>query len=382
MVLILLALTTLVEIFGYFSNSRNMPIIFTFKIPMKKSVLQKLAGIFIVATFIISCSKKENFTEDNGGPIEDINIGLTFRKASLRDQPVEFKVFDEDGVEIVENVTFFIDGEVLTSNMYQSSEEGIHEVYAEYEVNGSVITTETETFSVVIPKQKVVMEDYTGTWCGYCPSMDAAIKDVIDLTTHYTAIAIHNNDELALTIEPILREEFLVYAFPSGRLNRTAQWGSTINFPIEDALEIAGTANPIGISIAPLMVEGTLSVKVSVASEESLQDKKLVVYLLEDGILGDQVNYFNEDPSSPYFGMGNPIPNFELNHVLRASLSDPFGDVIPPTGALTDYEAAYTYSVPVNFEIEKLSVVAMVVDMDNTALNSQRAHVNEPVYYE
>lgn len=353
-----------------------------FNLSMKNTSLKKLLGILMLSIVIVSCSKKESFPIDDDQQVDDVNIGLTFRAASLRDQVIDFKVFDEEGTEITENITFFVDGEVLVGNTFQSSSEGSHEIYAEYELNGNIITTNTETFSVVIPKQKVVMEDYTGTWCGYCPSMDAAINDVAAATSHYTAVAIHNNDDLALTIEPIIREEFGVYGFPSGRINRTTSWGSTVNFPLEEALDIAGNENPIGIAINPQMNGNTLNVKISVASENGLQDKKLVVYLLEDGLIRDQVNYFNEDPDSPYFGMGNPIPNFELNHVLRASLSDPFGDVIPSTSALTDYETTYGFSIPGTFVIDNLSVVVMVVEQDNTAVNSQRAHVNEAVHYE
>jgi len=349
---------------------------------MKTPNFKQIFGVLFVVLTLASCSKKEDFPSDDNSQNEEINIGLTFRKASLRNQPIEFKVFNDQGVEIIDNVSIFVDGELLSDNMYQAAEESTHEVYAEYELNGNVITTDTETFNVVIPKQKVVMEDYTGTWCGYCPSVDAAVKEVIAQTPHYTAIAIHNNDDLAIAIEPIIRAEFGVFGFPSGRINRTQVWGSTINFPTDDVLDIAGNVNTTGISIDPQANGNSLTVKVVVASEEALQDKKLVVYLLEDGFVRDQTNYFNEDPSSPYFGLGNPIPDFELDHVLRASLSDPFGDTIPSTSALTDYEATFTYTIGGDMNVDKLSVVAIVVEQDNTAVNSQRAHVNEAVYFE
>lgn len=349
---------------------------------MKTPFIPQILGALCISLVMVSCSKKEDFSGQEDQQIEEINIGLTYRKASLRDQPIAFQVFDEEGNEITENISFFVDGEPLVSDTFQSSEAGTHEIYAEYELNGTIYTTDAENFSIVIPKRKVVMEDYTGLWCGYCPSMDAAINEVAANTSHYTAIAIHNNDEYALSIEPIIRNEFEVFAFPSGRINRTQSWGSTINFPAEDALDYAGNDNPIGIAINPQMNESSLNVKVSVASEDGLENKRMVVYLLEDGLIGDQTNYFNEDPDSPYFGMGNPIENFELNHVLRASLSDPFGDAIPSTAALTDYETTYTYSVPSEFTVENLSVVVMIVEADNTAVNSQYAHVNEASYYE
>lgn len=349
---------------------------------MKTLILKKLLLAIAVAGIVSSCSKKEDFSGQDDQQIEDVQIGLTFRKASLRNQPVEFKIFDDEGNEVIDNLSFYVDGGLITANTFESGTEGSHEVYAEYELNGTVYTTEVESFDIIVPKTKVVLEDYTGTWCGYCPSMDAAINDVAAITSDISVVAIHNNDDLALAIEPTIRDEFGVFGFPSGRINRTTNWGSALNFPLEQATDIAGGANTTTIAIATELNNGSLLAKISVASEESIQDKKLVVYLIEDGIIRDQTNYFNGDEDSPYFEMGNPIPDFELNHVLRASLSDVFGDPIASTAALTDYETNYSFTIPGDFVVANLALVVMVVDQENTAINSQHVKVNESVSYQ
>tara|TARA_R110002074_G_scaffold62680_1_gene150395 strand:- start:82192 stop:82749 length:558 start_codon:yes stop_codon:yes gene_type:complete len=185
-----------------------------------------------------------------------------------------------------------------------------------------------------------------------------------------------------LAIEPTIRQEFGVFGFPSGRINRTTTWGSALNFPEEQVLDIAGENVNTAISIDSKAENGNLFVEVNVASESSLQDRKLVVYLVEDGIIRDQTNYFNNDSNSPYYQLGDPIIDFELNHVLRTAISDVFGDVIPNTAELTDYTANYNYNLPGDFVVENLSLVVMVVDMDNSAINSQHAHVGESIFYE
>lgn len=358
--------------------SNNMPIFITMKTPIFKKILLSILFIGI----ILSCSKKEDFTSQDDQQIDDVQIGLTFRKASLRNQPVAFRVFDDQGNEIVDNITFFVDGMLLNDNTFVSPTEGNFSVYAEYVLNGIVYTTDVETFDIVIPNRKVVLEDYTGTWCGYCPSLDAAIKEVALMTDDISVVAIHNNDDLALAIEPTIRAEFDVFGFPSGRINRTTHWGSALNFPTSVVTDLAGNESPIAISITSQLSNGTLLTKINVASEVDIQDKKLVVYLLEDGIIRDQTNYFNNDETSPYFGLGDPIPNFELNHVLRATLSDAFGDPMANTAALTDFEANYSFDIPGDFVVNNLSIVAMVVELDNSAVNSQHAKVNESVSYE
>lgn len=358
--------------------SKNMPIFMTMKTPNFKNLL--LLAFFV--GIVTSCSKKEDFSAQDNEQIEEIQIGLTYRKASLRNQAVNFQVFDDEGNEILENVSYYVDGNLLTDSFFMSSMEGTFEVFAEYELNGEVYTTDIETITVVIPKRKVVLEDYTGTWCGYCPSLDAAINEVALLTDDITVIAIHNNDDLALTIEPTIREEFGVFGFPSGRINRTTQWGSALNFPISVVTDLAGNTTPIAISINSQVSGSTLLTKINVASEEDIQDKKLVVYLLEDGIIRDQTNYFNNDATSPYFGQGDPIVGFELDHVLRAALSDVFGDPMANTVALTDFEANYSFNIPADYVVDNLSIVVMVVEQDNSAVNSQHVKVSESVSYE
>lgn len=349
---------------------------------MKTSFFKSLLILILLIGIVSACSQKEDFSDQDNQQIEEIEIGLTFRKASLRNQPIQFSVFDDEGNEIVENISFFVNNDLLASNEFLSDVEGTFEVYAEYELNGIIYTTDIETFEVLVPKRKVVMEDYTGTWCGYCPSMDAAINNVAAETSDISVVAIHNNDDLALAVEPTIRNEFSVFGFPSGRINRTTSWGSALNFPPASVLDIAGIPTPIAISIATQIVDGNLLAKVNVASEEQLQDKKLVVYLTEDGIVRDQINYFNNDDTSPYYGLGNPIVDFELNHVLRATLSDVFGDPMETTAALIDYEANYSFAIPGDFVKENLIVVVMVVDLENTALNSQHVKVNESVSYQ
>ncbi|MEZ4778450.1 MAG: Omp28-related outer membrane protein [Flavobacteriaceae bacterium] len=300
----------------------------------------------------------------------------------LRNQEVSFDVVDASGNNYNDTGTFYVNGNPITGNIFSSTQTGSYEVYAEYTIEGENFTSETKTFQIFIPKRKVVVEDYTGAWCGYCPAVSAAIENVYDLTSNITSIAIHNNDELALSIEPALRTEFGVFGFPSGRINRTTTWGSGLNFPTTAVTSLAGLDVATAISISSSVTNGNLAVKVSLISENDLQNTKLVVYLTEDGIPLDQTNYFNGDSSSPYFGLGDPIIDFEQNHVLRASLTNAFGNEIPSTNALTTYETSFNYEIPSNFVNEKLSIVVMLVDTDNNALNSQYAKVGEDKGFE
>lgn len=349
----------------------------------KQFTLYLIPVTLLLFAIITGCSKKEDFSEflNQGGPNDDpVVSSLLFRTSSLRNQEITFTLTDENGDDISDIAVFYVNDEALDSNTFASADEGEFEVYAEFEANGTTQTTETKNFSVIIPKQKIAVEDYTGTWCGYCPRVTASIEAVHEVTDDIAVVAIHNDDEMTIPVEEDLRTEFGVFGFPAGRINRTVKWLNPQD--PEDVISIAGLNTDLAISIDSQVNGGNLNIDVSVASETGLNNTKLVVYLVEDGILADQINYYNEDPSSPYYQKGNPIVDFEHNDVLRASLTDPFGNEMPGVAALEDYKTSYQIGLSPNFVAANLKVVVMVVLADNTAINAQYAHVGEEEPYE
>jgi hypothetical protein len=146
---------------------------------------------------------------------------------------------------------------------------------------------------------------------------------------------------------------------------------------------MAGADTNLAIALNSELTGNELLVQVNIVYEEgSSQGDKLVVYLVENGIIYGQVNYYDQDNTSPFFGLGDPIPNFEHNEVLRESLSSVLGDAIPNTAALTEYVTSFTVNLPSEYVVDNLDIIAMVVDSDNEAKNSQHAHVSEDKAYE
>ena len=344
---------------------------------------------FLLFSFAVilfsSCSEKEDFSSFANNTVEPINIGLTYRASSLRNQEVTFRVYDDQSNEIVDNITFYVDGAPITGNTFSSDQEGVFSVYAEYEDQGTLSTTDTGSFSVGVPTKNVLVEDYTGTWCGYCPAVSAAVDAVQALSDNISIVALHNGDDLSLAIEPDIRDGLgIPSGSPRARIDRTVVWGlgTPPVFPTADVLSLAGIDSPVAIGLSSSLNDRVLSVNVSVASEQALADHKLGVYMTEDGLLRDQTNYYDNDQSSPYFGQGNPMVDFEQKHVLRASLTDAIGDPIPALNAVTDYSTQISYTIPAEFEINQLQLVVMVVDQNNLAVNTQHAALEETVDYQ
>jgi len=311
---------------------------------------------------------------------------LLDNEKAFPNQTITFILVDADGMDTTNDATIYVDDVAISGNTYSSSSESSHEVYATYEVGGDTQTTETKEFEVFIPKRKVVLEDYTGAWCGFCPAVAAAIEDAVAISDDITVVAIHQTsgsfpDPYHFPEVQVLKDEFGVDGLPAARINRTSTWSTP--YAVGDVTAIAGEDTDAAIAISSQISGDNLTVEVKVLFENgSTTGDKLVLYLVESGIIYAQVNYFDDDPSSPYYQMGNPIPDFEHNEVLRQSLSGLFGDTIDATGAFGTFTQNFTATIPSDYVKDNLTLVAMLVGDDNTAKNSQHAHVNEDADFE
>lgn len=306
---------------------------------------------------------------------------------ALRNQIVTFGLLDSQGNNTADEAVFYVNGNPIEGYQFSSAAPGDFEVYAVYEVNDETYESETKDFEVFVPKRKVVIEDYTGTWCGYCPAVALAIEEIRSVTEHVAVVSIHKQgaslpDPLDFPMIGELQAMFDVSnSFPKAQLNRTTAWLDP--YEAEEVMSMAGRETDVSIAVDSKLEGASLRVKVRVVYENgSVSGDKLVVYLLENGVVAAQANYFNEVPGHPYQGMGNPIPNYVHNDGLRNSLSDLFGDPIAETAAFEHFSKEYFFEVPADYVGENLSFVVMVVDSDNTAKNAQFAKINQNKKFE
>lgn len=339
--------------------------------------------LVVIAIVIPSCSK----TEDNTPleqPITEIQTE-NLREAYIINQNINFNVESADGENVTDISTFFVNGNPINGSSFSSSVEGEFEMYATYtNVNGEEVTTPISSFRVIIPKQKIVVEDYTGTWCGWCPRVTAVIHDLEEVTEDIVVIAIHeeaNNipEPLHFPEVQLLKDAYNVSGFPAARINRSIDWPQP--HPLTSVTSIAGAPTNLAIAINSRVNADELNVEVDVVYENgSVETDKLVVYLIENGVIADQYNYYTFDPSSPFYEMGNPIVDFEHNDGLRHAFTNVLGNPIPQTDS--EYRFSGSFSLPANANLDNYELVAIVVDENNTAKNAQSAHLLENKPYE
>lgn len=238
-------------------------------------------------------------------------------------------------------------------------------------------------------KKRVLIEDFTGTWCGNCTSVAYAIEKVYENPNNQAVtVAIHSgNDPYKFTEVGPLHE----YIFPSGtialpeaRLNRTNKWIDP-DTNIVKALNMRSNNCGLGLALKSGLNDNTISLEVKIKFAQNYDGLKLVVYLLEDKLIYKQTNYSSYFASQTIMvGNSRFIPNFEHNHVLRKSLTNLLGNSISENSIDGNtISRSFSLAVPANIANKNnISFAAFVVDNNNTVINSRDSYINENQVFE
>jgi len=297
-------------------------------------------------------------------------------------ETITFTVKDNTGVELTDAV-LYINGEELDGNTFTSEETGNFEVKARYlGINSEPLAVRFHDGSETNFVKRVLIEDYTGTWCGYCPRVAYGIELVKEQTHDYVAVAIHRPSSTpsspvydpynydATELENTLDAE----GYPKGFLNRRTQW----NFPepenIAQVISLTQGENPkLDLAMETIKNGNTLDIDVNVKFSQDFSNLKLVVYVLENGLLYEQHNY------TTYYGGVDILQNFPHNHVLRAVLTPILGEPISGSETIVNNVYTRTFSIPVPSNVanaNNVEIVAFVLDQNGNAVNVRQAGLN------
>lgn len=227
--------------------------------------------------------------------------------------------------------------------------------------------------------KRVLIEDYTGTWCGNCTRVALAIERVLEKTDRAEIVAIHNGDD-PYHFDGIAPLRNLIYPgladlpLPTSRLNRTVVWKFPETSNVKQAVDLTGYNCGLGLAVNSTMTGQNINLNVKVKFAEDYQNLKLVVYLLEDNL-----NYFQVNYTSSYYGGIDPIPNYEHDNVVRSTITNILGDEMGTTFAAgSTFERSFSIAVPSSVEnASNIRFVAFVVGDDNKAINTRSNTVNQ-----
>lgn len=307
----------------------------------------------------------------------------------LKSEEISFEYFGTGGESKTNEATFYVNGNAVAGNTFSSTNTGTYEVYAK---SPGGEQTSIKTFEVFIPSKKVLFEDYTGTWCGWCPRVTNAILELKEQTDDLVVIALHVDDEMEKNEVFSLMELFQIEAFPHARYDRT----ELLEYPEDDPanfasiLDLAGNESPYTIAINTSLEGDQLEVEVRLKAEVAIpQGYKMVAYVLQDGLVFPQDNYLNDDASSRWYQLGDPISNFVHDDVFEATLTPILGSELEEMSALEI--ASFNYG-PIDlsqftyfgnyYNPNRFEVVAFLTDENNTVLNAQKVTAGRDVDFE
>ncbi|WNJ20098.1 Omp28-related outer membrane protein [Pontibacter sp. G13] len=225
--------------------------------------------------------------------------------------------------------------------------------------------------------KRVLLEEGTGTWCGFCPRGIEVVKNLLkDYPDQVIAIEVHEGDPFDSYI-PSYTAGANFSSFPSAHIDRvnlgvsTGSWTSNV-------VSRLSASTPADISVAVSYNAGTRKATFTVTTDfaQSVSgDYRVGMIVLEDAIRPtgsgyDQANYYAGGSLGPMYGWENkpnPVPAEDMiySHVARALLT-PFGgeaNSLPPTiSANSQQTNTFEYTLPAEFDSDFVYGVAYLAN--------------------
>lgn len=353
--------------------------------------MKKISFLLLLMTLAVGCSKEIKVPDSGNEGAKDetksISVSLVGATNLVVGNEASFVVKNDKGIDINSLSKIFVAGQEITGGKYTPEKEGKVEVYATYknftspkitlDVKAKGGGTGGEVKGTYLPK--VVVHDFTGTWCGYCAG---AILEIEELHKKYPknviSVGVHTGGSGPNRDGSFDYDKYKT--FGTGNENPVI-WinHQTFGAQFEEIVsEFIQAKKLLGLAINYDLKND--KVTVSVQYDKVTKNNKIVVFLVEDKLLAAQANYDDKNKNSLGYGKGNPIANFEHNAVLRTALTAPMGDKIPDADVIDNlYTSEYSLKGKKGkvVNINNTRIVAFVVDNHGTVVNAQVAKVNE-----
>ncbi len=326
-----------------------------------------------------SCTKTEsNFTEVG---LETITVTANTLNVTTG-IVVSFTVLSStNSNNVTPDSKIYVNGTLITGSSYTFSNAGNFGVYAtKGTITSNVITVVvTAVASGTGYKHNVLVEEYSGNWCGNCPRILYGVDLLQQQTNKAIVVSTHlfGGDPFINSDGNNLAAQQGVSGVPNGFINRTISWNGPQYENVPQVINTIQASVPAGVAIKSTINNNNLSITVKVGYIQPLTGgAKLTVYLVEDKLYSTQRNY-----SANLYGGQSSISNFEYNGVLRKVISSLSGDVIGSSG--NSNEKTYSLALPSNItNIVNTRIVAFITNSAGTVVNVQQVKVGEEKMFE
>ena len=230
--------------------------------------------------------------------------------------------------------------------------------------------------------KRVLVEEATGTWCGWCPR-GAVYTEQIDTVYLNSAIvvAVHNNDPMENTVYDAGMAG-LIGGYPGGAVDRKDTDVDPTDFEAK-YLDRINDVSPADVAVSAYFDANSRQLDVVVSATfaaDAAGDYRLNAILVEDEVTGttaqySQVNYYSGS-TNLLVGAGHdwnaepdPVPfsSMEYNFVGREILGGFEGAVnsLPSTvSANNTYSYTFSYVIPATYEEAHMRVIGVLHDAE------------------
>ncbi|MGA2298854.1 MAG: hypothetical protein ABSG15_15010 [FCB group bacterium] len=250
------------------------------------------------------------------------------------------------------------------------------------------------------PVKRVLLEQHTGAWCGWCPDGRYIQDQILAMYPNQViAVELHNGDKMVIPEEGTIAASLGLTVFPSGTVDRKSFGGSYFQDrsvwqgDCEGQMLVSPKADVhLYYSINPQTSEfsGTIT---STMLETVNDDLKFNVIVYEDSVSGtgtgwDQVNYLSGQAgyqNNPYYSQPYIMTGFKHMKVARIYLGGAWGtqgNFTNPALEGKTYVNTFTYTLNSAWNLNRLHFVGLVQAYTNSkeVLNCINGVVGTPIY--
>ena len=256
---------------------------------------------------------------------------------------------------------------------------GTEDHYPANNTTSAVLTVRDKAFA-----RRIVCEEHTGIWCGFCPRGIVGLELMKEAhPDHFIPICIHSGDD-PMVISPDTDYSYSMFiescvGAPYCNVNRRLSGDPYLDIDRLYKLE-SESENHIAIETsASWNNDGTISVKSIYLSDIDIETPALsIAYTLtEDGIRGyAQTNYYAGGRNGEMYGWEektDPAVDVTFNDVARGIFGGYTGMPLPtePMRAYTRYKHEYTIQVPPSVSDKtKLHVIGQIIDSKSNQIQN------------
>jgi len=373
----------------------------------KTNIMKRITFIFVATLFLSSSLSAQLAAYDVGlrkvttkmwaKPGEEISISgqfsnlgtqvLTHLKISWSIGEGDAQVYDMDGLNMSKShtVNFTHPDKIVASG----TEDIILKVWLSHPNGEQDEKSRNDTLYKTIqlinefPERMIVLEEFTGAWCGWCPRGPITYRDVIHPTyPNVILAALHNGDDM-VTSEGNKVVSAFGAGFPTGMIDRRAigdypvalstnEWMPALN-------QMDQEFTPAALSIYNYYWPDTYEWKIEVVADFIMDytgDLRLNCMILEDSVTGtgsgyNQSNYYNDrNEYEELEEAGNPIIGYNHNHVVREFTAGAWGKsgVIPTKAKRGE---RYIYSIIIkpkaHWDMRQIHLVGLLQAYNSSA---------------